>query len=252
MGKEDSLFIAKKSRTFRKRIHSDTDQNGGDTSTSEAAASEPPTQIAKISRTNIREKKNPLIASSETFREKKKTFSYESSRTAMPHGSTDQLATAHNEIETTAKIKGGSKIRAGPVKPPLNVRLTCRFDYQPDICKDYKETGYCGYGDNCKFMHDRGDYKTGWQLEEEWEEARKAVKKEEENLEVAKVEDDLPLSCGICHEEFKNPVVTKCGHFFCEMCAIERDKKFKTCFFCEEKTNGIFNTAHKLLHKVRT
>ena len=40
-----------------------------------------------------------------------------------------------------------------------------RFDYQPDICKDYKETGYCGYGDACKFVHDRGDYKSGWELD---------------------------------------------------------------------------------------
>jgi RING finger protein 113A len=51
----------------------------------------------------------------------------------------------------------------------LNVRYSVRFDYQPDTCKDYKETGYCGFGDNCKFMHDRGDYKTGWELEKEWE-----------------------------------------------------------------------------------
>jgi hypothetical protein len=43
--------------------------------------------------------------------------------------------------------------------------LLCRFDYQPDICKDYKETGFCSYGDSCKFMHDRGDYKSGWELE---------------------------------------------------------------------------------------
>ena len=48
-----------------------------------------------------------------------------------------------------------------PMKSVENLRVTVRFDYQPDICKDYKETGYCGYGDNCKFMHDRGDYKTG-------------------------------------------------------------------------------------------
>ena len=41
----------------------------------------------------------------------------------------------------------------------------CRFDYQPDICKDYKETGYCGYGDACKFVHDRGDYKSGWEID---------------------------------------------------------------------------------------
>lgn len=43
--------------------------------------------------------------------------------------------------------------------------LLSRFDYQPDICKDYKETGFCSYGDSCKFMHDRGDYKSGWELE---------------------------------------------------------------------------------------
>jgi RING finger protein 113A len=45
------------------------------------------------------------------------------------------------------------------------VRVSARFDYQPDICKDYKETGFCSYGDACKFMHDRGDYKSGWELE---------------------------------------------------------------------------------------
>ena len=43
-----------------------------------------------------------------------------------------------------------------------------RFDYQPDLCKDWKETGYCGFGDACKFMHDRGDYKAGWELERDW------------------------------------------------------------------------------------
>ena len=52
-----------------------------------------------------------------------------------------------------------------------------RFDYQPDICKDYKETGYCVYGDSCKFMHDRGDYKSGWQMEKEWDDAEKARKR---------------------------------------------------------------------------
>ena len=45
------------------------------------------------------------------------------------------------------------------------VRTTIRIDYQPDICKDYKETGFCSYGDSCKFLHDRGDYKAGWELD---------------------------------------------------------------------------------------
>eukprot|EP01084_Bolivina_argentea_P049333 90745_1 len=51
----------------------------------------------------------------------------------------------------------------GPQRAPDNVKITCRFDYQPDICKDWKETGVCGYGQSCKFLHDRGDYKAGWQ-----------------------------------------------------------------------------------------
>ncbi|EKX73869.1 conserved hypothetical protein [Theileria equi strain WA] len=58
----------------------------------------------------------------------------------------------------------------GPVRASgTNIRTTLRIDYQPDVCKDYKETGYCGFGDTCKFLHDRSDYKSGWQLEKEWE-----------------------------------------------------------------------------------
>ena len=41
----------------------------------------------------------------------------------------------------------------GPLRAPAFVRTTARFDYQPDICKDYKETGFCGYGDQCKYVH---------------------------------------------------------------------------------------------------
>ena len=33
--------------------------------------------------------------------------------------------------------------------------------------QDYKETGYCTFGDSCKFAHMREDYKAGWQIERE-------------------------------------------------------------------------------------
>jgi RING finger protein 113A len=73
----------------------------------------------------------------------------------------------------------------GPIRAPAHLRVSVRWDYQPDICKDYKETGllsnvyfiliklfyllgYCGFGDSCKFLHDRSDYKHGWQIEREW------------------------------------------------------------------------------------
>lgn len=44
--------------------------------------------------------------------------------------------------------KGGA--RFGPVKGPANVRTITITDFQPDVCKDYKETGFCGFGDTCK------------------------------------------------------------------------------------------------------
>ena len=57
--------------------------------------------------------------------------------------------------------------RKGPIRAPAHLRATVRWDYQPDICKDYKETGFCGFGGklcikqwlgglNCIHMH--------WQL----------------------------------------------------------------------------------------
>ncbi len=36
--------------------------------------------------------------------------------------------------------------RKGPLQAPQFLRTTVRWDYQPDICKDYKETGFCGFG----------------------------------------------------------------------------------------------------------
>ena len=36
--------------------------------------------------------------------------------------------------------------RQGPIRAPAHIRATVRWDYQPDICKDYKETGFCGFG----------------------------------------------------------------------------------------------------------
>lgn len=64
---------------------------------------------------------------------------------------------------TIGAEKGGGQ--HGPLRANVHARVSCRFDYQPDICKDYKETGFCGYGDSCKFVHDRSDYKGGWEIE---------------------------------------------------------------------------------------
>ncbi|KAF7840163.1 zinc finger CCCH domain-containing protein 1-like [Senna tora] len=96
-------------------------------------------------------------------------FSFESSREIQVQH--DSRATAVLETETEFSRARGSH---GPLRALTHIRMSAILDHQPDICKDYKETGYCGYGDSCKFLHDRGDYKSGRQLEKEWNEAEKA------------------------------------------------------------------------------
>lgn len=70
------------------------------------------------------------------------------------HGYTDFRARFRREQTVCTEKAGGAH---GPLRASAHIRVSTRFDYQPDICKDYKETGYCGYGDACKFIHDRGD-----------------------------------------------------------------------------------------------
>jgi len=66
----------------------------------------------------------------------------------------------------------------GPQRVADNVRSTVQFDYQMDICKDFKESGYCGFGDSCKFLHDRSDYKSGWQLDSDWKASKRSLDKD--------------------------------------------------------------------------
>ena len=159
---------------------------------------------------------------------------------------------------------------AGPARAPVHFRAISRFDYQPDICKDYKETGFCGYGDACVFLHDRSDYKSGWQLEKQWEQqqrerAHAAALQAFEGAErggtdlgssTSKAnadEERLPFACLLCREPWhakSAPVVTKCEHYFCEACALKHAAKTKRCFVCAENTGGIFNKAKAIQEKI--
>lgn len=83
---------------------------------------------------------------------------------------------------------------------------------QWDICKDYQETGFCGFGDSCKFLHDRSDYEQWLQVECELDEGRYGVY-EDENYEVESDDEEIPFKwMRICRQTFQNPVVTKCRH----------------------------------------
>ncbi|GMH41007.1 hypothetical protein BSKO_08917 [Bryopsis sp. KO-2023] len=151
----------------------------------------------------------------------------------------------------------------GPLRGSMYVRSSVRVDYQPDICKDYKETGFCSYGDACKFLHDRGDYKSGWEMERDFEERNKrnldALLKNSTGLKESDSEDgksddddDLPFACFICRkpwEELSSAVSTRCSHYFCEPCVLKHSQKSTKCYVCNTPTGGLFNVAQDILKK---
>ena len=83
----------------------------------------------------------------------------------------------HQYIKKTEAQIASNKFTGtqGPIRATSHIAISNRFDYQPgififmnidwlEICIDYKETGYCSFGDSCKFIHDRTDYKSGWEI----------------------------------------------------------------------------------------
>jgi len=172
----------------------------------------------------------------------------------------------------------------GPTRGMSNVRSTMRIEYwnassgtDGGICKDYKETGYCGFGDSCKFLHDRSDYKQGYELEKEWEAKQKAIedkkrkqwekrmqKKAEAGTDASSSsegvsddsdEEELPTACPGCNSKWEEcssiPVQTVCGHYFCEDCAMGNYAKTPKCMACGAPTNGIFNSCEALEEKIK-
>ncbi|EFC50166.1 predicted protein [Naegleria gruberi] len=140
----------------------------------------------------------------------------------------------------------------GPTKVSKSVRVTSRMDYQPDICKDYYETGFCGYGDNCKFAHVREQHVSSIEHSKKWEQEQKKKLEAQSTKDMrAEGEEQVPHACFICKKTFNDPVVTICGHYFCSKCALEKYNAGKNpnCQCCGNNTKGVFNTAHKLKKK---
>ncbi|KDR12068.1 RING finger protein 113A isoform X1 [Zootermopsis nevadensis] len=164
----------------------------------------------------------------------------------------NNYAQYYEKRDTAQGNASSGMVRKGPIRAPANLRATVRWDYQPDICKDYKETGFCGFGDSCKFLHDRSDYKFGWQLEREMQEGTYGeADNDPHQYEVDSDGDDLPFKCFICRNSFKDPVITKCRHYFCEKCALGHYKKSTRCYICNEQTHGVFNPAKDVIAKMK-
>ena len=51
------------------------------------------------------------------------------------------------EASDTTKGKASSGLNHyGPIRGTQFMRASVRWDFAPDICKDYKETGFCTFG----------------------------------------------------------------------------------------------------------
>ncbi|KAF8610121.1 hypothetical protein BDV93DRAFT_517298 [Ceratobasidium sp. AG-I] len=147
------------------------------------------------------------------------------------------------------KREGGEPpkaMRIGPQRGSNTIKTVTVVDYQPDVCKDYKETGYCGFGDTCKFLHDRGTYMQGWQLDKLAANPQQQAGDDSDSDS----DEDIPFACYICKKEYTEPVVTRCGHYFCSACAIKRFAKTPKCMACGAPTGGIFNRADKVIKKL--
>lgn len=72
------------------------------------------------------------------------------------------------------------------------------------------------FTDSCKFLHDRSDYKLGWQLEREAAsgEYDNSGDEDDKKYEIDSDGDDLPFKCFICRDTFVDPVVTKLVNSF--------------------------------------
>lgn len=86
----------------------------------------------------------------------------------------------------------------------------------------------------------------GWQLDKLAENPKQQVG----DVSDSDSDEDVPFACMICRKHYTDPIVTRCGHYFCSACAIKRFVKTPKCAACGTPTGGIFNRADKIIEKV--
>ena len=166
-------------------------------------------------------------------------------------------------------------VSIGPARISNTVKHTNTIDYNPSRCKDFFQAGYCVFGDSCIFIHDRCDYKFGWQIDKEYEaKQKKKQERRQKRLEAIIAQQDphelgldstdsenedtllgpavyahIDPVCPSCKQDYKTPILLVCNHILCESCAGKEYAKTGKCPKCSKRMSGVFNTGAKVLER---
>lgn len=223
---------------------------------------------------NISKKQKSLENMEFSTKSSKKSDLELSFKSERIHNVSDMGATRVDEVEGSLEDRQREKEvrqnipavrRAGPMKAASNYRMTTTIDFKPGICKDYYETGFCGFGDNCIYAHIREEYKSSYDIDQEYDKSQVITNKKKKKNELDDGEikennnnngnsgrDSLPFACYLCRKPFIDPVSTKCKHYFCEKCAISNFQGGKNpkCPICNSLIDGVFKSAKELFSKI--
>lgn len=164
----------------------------------------------------------------------------------------DDIATEIVTKSRKEESKNKEPPLVGEVKTPTiqnpsvqKQKYNVRFDYAAGLCKDYLETGYCGFGDSCIFLHDRGDYKMGWELDADFERQHQQ-KPDDTGFEIPEPVDPSLTECPVCkrpHEKAR--MLPECGHRFCMTCIVNALKTRLKCPLCKAVVSGTLKPVPK-------
>lgn len=163
------------------------------------------------------------------------------------------LKTAENSQKglTGSSTEGSTEKTTNKFQPQRKKKMAempgARVDYGQDICKDYYETGFCGFGDSCKFIHTRLEQKSSWELEKEFldQQQRQRKDQDKDNVDNFSKSTETPTNirkelkiCAICSKEppIQATLRSPCHHLFCEECFIEQTEN--TCPTCKISLKG--------------
>uniref|UniRef100_A0A0W0EYK7 Pre-mRNA-splicing factor CWC24 n=1 Tax=Moniliophthora roreri TaxID=221103 RepID=A0A0W0EYK7_MONRR len=137
-------------------------------------------------------------------------------------------------------------MRVGPQRSTNStIRTVTIVDYQPDK----RDTVDSATRANSCTTEEPVNL-AGWQLDKLADNPKKQVGEDDDSEDSDSDDEDIPFACLICRKHYTDPVVTRCGHYFCSSCAIKRFAKTPKCAACNAPTGGMFNRADKVIAKV--